>query len=127
MITRRNKIAPDAKEVQLSISFGPADVRHWFRHLLALTHGRASTEQEALADIKADSWSEQELRHLLEHDPAVFRYFDQPWRSRLSGWLWARLVDEGYLIQSSTAPDRFYISDKGASLYRHGLRVEYFS
>lgn len=121
MITRRNKLNLDAREVQLAISFSSVDVKHWLREYMSRCNGGALTEDEAKTYFRVDYLSEQEVRYWSERDPIVFGNFDQPWRSRLSGWLWSRILAEGYLVQSSTEPDKYYYTDKGIALYRHNF------
>lgn len=129
MITRRNKINLNAKEVQLSISFTSADVKHWVRHLMSLgmEPDPSVNDQEHVQYIRSIPWTEHDLLTWAKSDPAVFRFLDEPWRSSLAAWLLSRIVAEGYIEKSPVEQDKYYISAKGGALYRRNFRPEYFT
>lgn len=116
MIVRNRKINPKSVEVQLSISWGKADVKAWMaEYMLILTCSGEPALAESLRNMKH---TEPDTRYFFEHAATAFANYEEPWRSELSAWLWCQIVNYGYMRESASEPGVYYMSEKAFALLK---------
>ena len=120
MIVRKRKINPTAKEIQISISFGSADVRRWMQEYASLICQRICYEpiEEAIERARKLPETEDTMRYFFEHRPSIFLNYESPYREQLSGWAFAQAVALGYLVPSAAREGEYLLTDKFFSLVK---------
>ena len=109
MIVRENKIRTSSKEVKLAVSYGIPDIRRFVKQYVeALTNN----DPDIIISAKTAIITEGDFRHWLERDKYAFAWIEKPWREQLSSWVWYHVVNEGFVIPSSTADNGFILADK---------------
>lgn len=111
IIRRERNINPRVAEVSLQLSYTGADVRDFFK--LWATHNfeelpQGIREQEEIDELFTREW--------VENCCWIFGNYEERWRVQLSAWLWCQFVEQGYLFQSSTRGNIYYLSKKGLGL-----------
>ena len=113
MIARKADINPKRREVRLPFSFGSPDIKRWLKeYLQAFADGGWTIGQ-----ARRLPFEEVDMRQYLQR--GKFCLIDEPkWSAQLSGWAWAQWVAMGYLVQSGTKEDTFFLTSKALDLVR---------
>lgn len=111
MICRQRNINKKATEVRLSLAFGTPDVKAWLKEDLQLLASILTQEQARHVPL-----TEPDTRLALERHR--FALLGTKWAQQLSGWVWAQWVSQGYLTESGTKEDTFFLSGKALSLVK---------
>lgn len=120
MITRKQRINPNATEVQVAVSYGAADIRrfvgNFMRPSLFGPPDKIMYPDEFVKDWRTYDFAEQELRYTFEVHPAIFGNYEQPWRNQLSGWAFQQCIRLGYIVASAAVEGRYYFSPKAIDM-----------
>ena len=109
MIIRDNQIRASCNEVKLAVCFGIPDIRRFVKMFIEqLTNNH---DPDLLSYAKSATFTEQEVRHWLEHHPFAFGWIEKNWRIQLSAWCWYHLVHDGFVIPSATKDDAYIFAD----------------
>lgn len=111
MICRQRNINVKATEVRLSLAFGGPDVRAWLKEDLQLLATALTIEQ-----ARHVPYTEPDTRLALERHR--FALLGAKWAQQLSGWVWAQWVAQGYLVESGTKEDTFFLTAKALDLVK---------
>lgn len=122
MIVREKKINPRNREVQLLFSLAEADQKHYLRLAMAsYSHAGATRKM-----VSAAAFTESGIRQWAESDPKVFGNFKIQHARSMSAWLWYWSVQDGYFVESATAPGEFFPTDKLLDLAKWQLADDYY-
>lgn len=111
MIVRQRNINKKATEVRLSLAFGTPDIKAWLKEDLQLLASILTQEQARHVPL-----TEPDTRQALERHR--FALLGAKWAQQLSGWVWAQWVAQGYLVESGTKEDTFFLTSKAIDLVR---------
>lgn len=111
MIVRQRNINKKATEVRLGLAFGGPDVRAWLKEDLQLLASILTIEQARHVPL-----TEPDTRQALERHR--FALLGAKWAQQLSGWVWSQWVAMGYLVESSTKEDTFFLTGKALDLVK---------
>lgn len=113
MIARKADINPKRREVRLPFSFGAPDVKRWLRDYLQVFANGGWT----IGQARRLPFEEVDMRQYLERNK--FSLIDEArWSAQLSAWVWAQWVSQGYLTESSTKEDTFFLAAKALDLVK---------
>lgn len=104
MVLREKRISNKSDNVQLSVSYGIADVKSWLR-LYVSPDGVC---EEVLRTIQH---TEQDIRFWFEHHSNAFAAYPQKWREQLSGWAFCVAVRHKMLLPTAADENRYYLAD----------------
>ena len=123
MIVRKRNINPNSLDVQLHLSFGAPDIKEWVRMYVRIVF----RSPEYLAERRAWTMSESDLRYWMEHDPHILGNYEEPWKSQLSQWAFRRMIALGYFSQSGKNDSEYLLTEKSVKLvdYRKANIYDY--
>ena len=104
MVLREKRISNKSDNVQLSVSYGIADVKSWLRLYV-------SPDGVCEEVFRTCPLTEQDIRFFLEHHASAFASYPEKWREQLSGWAFAVAVRHGLLKPVATDENRYYFAD----------------
>lgn len=111
MICRQRNINKKATEVRLVLAFGGPDVRAWLKEDLQLLASILTIER-----ARHVPYTEPDTRLAIERHR--FALLGAKWAQQLSGWVWAQWVAQGYLVESGTKEDTFFLTAKALDLVK---------
>ena len=111
MIVRQRNINKKATEVRLVLAFGSPDVRAWLKEDLQLLSTALTIEQ-----ARHVPYTEPDTRQALECHR--FALLGAKWAQQLSVWVWSQWVVQGYLVESGTKEDTFFLTAKALDLVK---------
>ncbi len=117
MIIRKNNLNVNSKEVQFAICYSVADVKSFLKRLISTMYS-PQTSEVGLNLLLKDLITEREIRQVAERAEWAFANFEQPWRSQLSGWLWASIIREGFVQKSASNEFGYFFSAKSLELVK---------
>lgn len=107
----------NSKEVQFAICYSVADVKSFLKRLISTMYS-PQTSEVGLNLLLKDLITEREIRQVAERAEWAFANFEEPWRSQLSGWLWASIVREGFVQKSASNEFGYFFSPKSLELVK---------
>lgn len=111
MIVRQRNINKKATEVRLALAFGAPDLKAWLKEDLQLLASILTQEQ-----ARHVPYTEPDTRLALERHR--FALLGAKWAQQLSGWAWSQWVVQGYLVESGTKEDTFFLTSKALDLVK---------
>lgn len=109
MILRNKRISQQASEIQLSLSYGVADVRKMVQWMYKCYFHKGC--DWLASSLLAQPHTEQELLGLLASDPQCFGNYQTKWAETLAQWALNVSLREKIIIKSATEPNTYFFTD----------------
>ena len=113
MIERKHNINPQAKVVQITLSYSRADIKYWMRLFVREVCGRDGLLEPEAREL---TLTEVDFTRWLCSHPLAFYSIEEPWSRQLARWAFVQAVTLGYLAEDKDKPGYYRLTAKALKL-----------